>query len=373
MSTTFVSNGHSNAPTLVFSAEASMMLYLLIRMSAERGSAYAENPAFGKETGGLFVAWLDKNTNEAIVPCIPLCKQIVSGAATTTPAGEHEKAWGKCIEFVSTRPEWQYLLDETKYEPVNSIFHHHVHMSAFASGAFSRKMEDYYTQNPSTDTPSFLHFSDYGKRKHFSLIMNIPTLQNFNIEELYNDESELRDHYYDVVKDFRGNRISNNFCFLYNQPKIQSFNQDVYYLAENAQVDEETGVTYLGKNEPLTAEEVKKAIAEGFGNQLIVARVEQQIYTDFQTTCTTIVQSSDTGFPPVLLEYADKTTLKTMYYQLINTPPRSSMSTEELIQFLMQTIQTLCIDGGNGGKKPINQPMLIVGQDNAIRNGIFLS
>jgi len=118
---------------------------------------------------------------------------------------------------------------------------------------------------------------------------------------------------------------------------------------------------------------VKKVIAEGFGNQLIVARVEQQIYTDFQTTCTTIVQSSDAAFPPVLLEYADKTTLKTMYYQLTNTPPRSSMSTEELIQFLMQQIQTLCIDGGNGGKKPINQPMLIVGQDNAIRNGIFLS
>jgi hypothetical protein len=73
------------------------------------------------------------------------------------------------------------------------------------------------------------------------------------------------------------------------------------------------------------------------------------------------------------MEYADKTTLKTMYYQLTDNPPRNNMSTDELIKFLMQQIQTLCIDGGNGGKKSLNQPMLIVGQDSVIRNDVFLS
>lgn len=370
MSTTFVSNGHSNAPTLVFSAEASMMLYLLINMSAVRAGQYESNPAFGNETGALFVAWHNKRTNEAIVPCIPLCKQVVSGGATTTPAGEHEKAWGKCVEFVKTRPEWEHLLDETEYEPVNSIFHHHVHMSAFASGSFSNTISGYYTQEPTMDTPSFLHFSDYGKRKHFSLIMNIATLPNFNIEELYENQSQLRGYYYDVVKNARGNRISNNFCFLYNQPSIQNFNQDLYYVKEQSQVDEH-GITYLGKS--ITKQQAEEAIENGFADQIIVVPAREQIYTDFQTTCTTIVQSSSSEFPPIWLEYADKTTLKTMYYQLTDSVPRNNMSTDELIKFLMQQIQTLCIDGGNGGKKPINQPMLIVGQDTAIRNGIFLS
>lgn len=371
MSPTFVSNGHSNAPTLVFSAEASMMIYMLILMSAERAGQYENNAAFGNETGGLFVAWYNKRTNKAIVPCIPLCKQVVSGGATTTPAGEHEKAWGKCIEYVKTHPEWHYLLDETEFEPVNSIFHHHVHMSAFASGSFSNTISGYYTQEPTTDTPSFLHFSDYGKRKHFSLIMNIATLSNFNIEELYENESQLRGQFYDVVKDVRGNRISSNFCFLYNQPSIQIFNQDLYYVKEQAQVDTETGITYLGKS--ITKEQAEEGIEKGFADQIIVVPAREQIYTDFQTTCTTIVQSNSSAFPPVLMEYADKTTLKTMYYQLTETPPRNSMSTDELIQFLMQQIQTLCIDGGNGGKKSINQPMLIVGQDSVIRNDVFLS